>query len=89
MSNDVKEADQDWVLSLSRSEMDSYQSRIELKRQGTLFRLCGRLSKLVFGIYVPKDFQVPASPEETIVRLKTVREEGSSEGSSGRKMGPS
>ena len=75
MSYNVEEAVEDWVLSLSRSEMDSYLSRMELKRQGTLFRLCDRLSKWVLGIYVPQDFQDPTSPDEAIVRQKTLREE--------------
>ena len=51
MSYDVEEALQDWVLSLLRSEIDSYLSRMELKRQGTLFRLLDRLSKWVLDIY--------------------------------------
>ena len=75
MSYDVKEALQDWVLSLSRSEIDSYLSRMELKRQGTLFSLLDRLSKWVLGIYVPEEFQNPASPDEVIVRRKMLREE--------------
>ena len=54
MSYNVEEAVEDWVLSLPRSEMDSYLSLMELKRQGTLFRLCDRLSKWVLGIYVPQ-----------------------------------
>ena len=71
----VEEAVQDWVLSLSRSEIDNYLSRMELKRQGTLFRLLDRLSKWVLGIYVPEEFQNPASPDEVIARRKTFREE--------------
>ena len=55
--------------------MDSDLSRMELKRQGTLFRLCDRLSKWVLGIYGPQDFQDPTSPDEAIVRRKTLREE--------------
>ena len=53
----------------------SYLSQMELKRQGTLFRLCDRLSKWVLGIYVPQDFQGPTSSDEAIVRRKTLREE--------------
>ena len=75
MSYDVEEALRDWVLSLSRSEIDIYLSRMELKRQGTLFRLLDRLSKLVLGIYVPEEFQNPTSPDEVIARRKTIREE--------------
>ena len=75
MPYNVEEAVEDWVLSLSCSEMDSYLSQMELKRQGTLFRLCDRLSKWVLGIYVPQDFQNPTSLDEAITRRKTSREE--------------
>ena len=75
MSYNVEEAVEDWVLSLSRSEIDSYLSRMELKRQGTLFHLYDRLSKWVLGIYVPEDFQDPTSPDEAVVRRKTLRDE--------------
>ena len=34
MPYNMEEAVEDWVLSLSRSEMDSYLSQMELKRQG-------------------------------------------------------
>ena len=71
---DVEEAVQDWVLSLSRSEIDSYLSQMELKRQVTLFRLLDRLSKWVLDIYVPEEIQNPASPDEVIARRKTLRE---------------
>ena len=75
MSSDVEEALQDWVLSLSRSEIDSYLSRMELKRQGTLFSLLDRLSKWVLGLYVPEEFQNPAKPDEVITLRKTLRED--------------
>ena len=41
------------MLSLSRSEIDRYLSRMELRRQGFLSQLCDRLNKWVLGIYVP------------------------------------
>ena len=75
MSYNVEEAVEDWVLSLSRSEIESYLAQMELKRQGILFRLCDRLSKWVLGIYVLQDFQDPTSSDEAIVRRKTLREE--------------
>ena len=75
MSYDVEEAVQGWVLSLSRSEIDSYLSRMELKRQGTLFRLLDKLRKWVLGIFVPEEFQNPANPDEVITWRKTLREE--------------
>ena len=75
MSYNVEEAVEDWVLSLSRSEMDNYLSQMEVKRQGTLFCLSDRLSKWVLGIYVPQDFQYPTSQDEAIARRKTCREE--------------
>ena len=75
MSYNVEGAVEDWVLSLSRNELDSYLSQMELKRQDTLFRLYDRLSKWVLGIYVPMDFQDPSSQDDVIVRRKTRREE--------------
>ena len=75
MSYNVEEVVEDWVLSLSCSQMDSYLSQLELKRQGTLFRLCYRLSKWVLGIYVSQDFQDPTSQDEAIAQRKTRREE--------------
>ena len=62
MSYDVEEAVQDWVLSLSRSEIDSYLSRMEL-------------CLWVLGIYVPEEFQNPGSSDEVIARRKTLWEE--------------
>ena len=61
-------------MSLTRSEI-GYLSRIELKRQSTVFSLLDRLSKWVLGIYVPEEFQNAACPDEVITRRKTLREE--------------
>ena len=75
ISYDVEEAVQDWVLGVSRSEIDSCLSRMEMKLQGTLFRQLDRFSKWVLGIYVPEEFQNPASPNEVIAQRKTLKEE--------------
>ena len=75
MSYDIEKAVEDWVLSLSRSEIDRYLSRMELRRQGSLFQLCDRLNKWVLGIYVPQNFQEPADRDEAIARRTALRED--------------
>ena len=75
MSYNIQEAVEDWVLYLSQNEVDNCLSRLELKRQGTLFRNLDRLSKWVLGIYAPQDFQVSARPDDAIVRRKRLRED--------------
>ena len=75
MSYDIEKAVEDWVLSLSRSEVDRYLSRMKLRRQSSLFQLCDRLNKWVLGIYVPQNFQEPADRDEAIARRTALREE--------------
>ena len=66
---------EDWLQSISRSEIDEYLSRLELRRQGSIFRLMNRLNKLVLGIYVPKDFAELASTDDAIARRTKLRDE--------------
>ena len=64
-----------WLQSISRSEIDEYLSRPELRRQGSIFRLMDRLKKWVLGIYVPEDFAESASMDDIIARRTKLREE--------------
>ena len=75
MSYNIQEAVEDWVSSLSQCELDTNLSRLELKRQGTIFRNQDRLSKWVLGIYAPQDFLESARPDDAIARRKRLRED--------------
>ena len=75
MSYNIQEAVEEWVLFLSQSEVDDCLSRLEMKRQGTLFKNLDRLSKWVLGLYAPQDFQASAGPDDAIARRKRLRED--------------
>ena len=75
MSYNIQEAVEDWVLSLSQCDVDTYLSQLELKRQGTMFRNLDKLSKWVLGIYAPQDFQESVRPDDAIARRKRLRED--------------
>ena len=75
MSYNIQEAVEDWVLSLSQCDVDTYLSQLELKRQGTTFRNMDKLSKWVLGIYAPQDFHESARPDDAIARRKRLRED--------------
>ena len=75
MGYDIEMAMGDWLQSISRSEIDEYLSRLELRRQGSIFRLMDRLNKRMLGIYVPEDFAESASTDDAIARRTNRREE--------------
>ena len=51
MPYNVQEAVEDWMLSISPSEIDNCLLQLELKRQGTMFAKLDRLSRWILGVY--------------------------------------
>ena len=75
MGYNIEEAVEEWLQSISRSEIDEYLSRLELKREGSVFRLLERLNKWVLGMYVPEDFEEAVDTDDVTSRRTQLREQ--------------
>ena len=73
-SYNVEEAVEDWVLSISPSEIDNCLSQLELRRNGNMFAKLDRLYKWVLDTYDPREYVESEEPGDEIARRKSLRD---------------